>query len=61
MPGADSPSLQRPSWVPGTATLNVGGFAQVYSVACAPEGNWAAVGTYMDRCGNTRGFVVSRS
>jgi hypothetical protein len=47
--------------VPGTATLNAGGLAQVYSVSCAPAGNCAAVGTYLDRGGNTRGFVVSRS
>jgi len=47
--------------VPGTATLNAGGLAQVYSVSCASAGNCAAVGTYMDRGGNTRGFVVSRS
>ncbi len=47
--------------VPGTATLNAGGLAQVYSVSCASAGNCAAVGTYTDRGGNTRGFVVSRS
>ena len=46
---------------PGTATLNTGGNAVIYSVSCAPAGNCTAGGVYADRFGHLQGFVVSRS
>jgi len=44
--------------VPGTAALNTGGSAQVYSVSCATAGNCAAGGDYTDGSG-LQAFVVS--
>jgi hypothetical protein len=46
--------------VPGTATLNKGGNAQVYSVSCASAGNCSAGGYYTDSSGHTQAFVVSQ-
>jgi hypothetical protein len=46
--------------VPGTATLNKGGNAQVYSVSCASAGNCSAGGYYSDSSGHTQAFVVSQ-
>ena len=46
--------------VPGTATLNKGGNAQVRSVSCAPAGNCSAGGFYTDSSGHTQAFVVSQ-
>jgi hypothetical protein len=46
--------------VPGTATLNTGGNAQVDSVSCASAGNCSAGGFYTDSSGHGKGFVVSR-
>ncbi len=43
--------------VPGTASLNRGGFAQVNSVSCASPGNCAVVGSYLDRARVARAFV----
>jgi len=44
--------------VPGLGTLNKGGGADVFSVACGAAGNCAAVGDYTDQVGNTQGFVA---
>ncbi|HEY3902368.1 MAG TPA: hypothetical protein VGM14_00495 [Streptosporangiaceae bacterium] len=46
--------------VPGLATLNAGGRAEVQSVSCAAPGSCAAVGSYLDGSGNLQGFVVSQ-
>ncbi len=45
--------------VPGTATLNAGGQAEVESVSCASAGNCAAGGYYQQASGHRQGFVVS--
>jgi hypothetical protein len=45
--------------IPGTATLNKGGNADVYSVSCASPGNCSAGGYYTDGSGHTQAFVVS--
>jgi len=47
--------------VPGSGTLNTGGFAQVMSVSCASAGYCAAGGNYLDRSGSDEAFVVSRT
>src|SRR6266516_248055 len=46
--------------VPGTATLNKGGNAQVHSVSCRSAGNCSAGGYYTDSSGHTQAFVVSQ-
>ena len=46
--------------VPGTATLNSGGDAQVNSVSCAAAGACAAGGYYTDGSGHYQAFVVER-
>jgi uncharacterized protein YunC (DUF1805 family) len=46
--------------VPGTATLNKGGNAQVRSVSCASAGNCGAGGFYTDSSGHTQAFAVSQ-
>ncbi len=45
--------------VPGLGALNVGGYADVWSVSCASAGNCAAGGYYRDGDGHNQGFVVS--
>jgi hypothetical protein len=45
--------------VPGVATLNTGGEAQVQSVSCASAGNCGAGGYYTGRSGHHQVFVVS--
>ena len=45
--------------VPGTATLNSGGDAAVYSVSCAAARKCAAGGYYRDGSQHTQAFVVS--
>jgi len=45
--------------VPGTATLNAGGAAQVLSVSCTSASNCAAGGFYYDS-GHRHAFVVSQ-
>ena len=45
--------------VPGTATLNQGGDAHVYSVSCATAGNCSTGGPYTDSTGHTQAFVAS--
>jgi hypothetical protein len=45
--------------VPGTASLNLGGSAQVTSVSCASAGNCSAGGEYTDKSNDGQGFVAS--
>jgi uncharacterized protein CbrC (UPF0167 family) len=47
--------------VPGTAALNVGGGAQVYSVSCASAGNCSAAGQYTDRSDGSQAFVAGET
>ncbi len=47
--------------VPGTATLNSGGFAEVYSISCAAAGYCAAGGHYNDRLSQGHAFVVTET
>jgi hypothetical protein len=47
--------------IPGTATLNKGGDAQVNSVSCAPAGTCSAGGSYTDSSGHSQAFVVSKT
>jgi len=47
--------------VPGTATLNKGGAAQVTSVSCASVGNCSAGGFYRDAFGNIQAFAVGET
>jgi hypothetical protein len=46
--------------VPGTAALNVGGGAEITSLACTAGGHCSAGGIYTDSAGNAQSFVVSR-
>jgi hypothetical protein len=46
--------------VPGTATLNSGGDTRVITLSCAPAGNCAAGGSYLDGLGHVQAFVVSQ-
>ena len=45
--------------VPGTAALNSGGYASIYSVSCASAGNCSAGGSYTDSFNHMQAFVVS--
>ena len=47
--------------VPGTATLNAGGDAEVTSISCAAPGECAAGGSYSDSARNGHAFVVSQT
>src|SRR6266568_2930940 len=47
--------------VPGLASLNQGGQAEVRSVSCGAAGNCAAAGGYLDGSGHTQAFVVSEA
>jgi hypothetical protein len=47
--------------VPGSATLNIGGNAEVLSVSCTTAGNCAAGGSYLDGSGHLQAFVVSET
>ena len=47
--------------VPGTATLNKGGYAQVNSVSCGAAGNCSAGGVYTDSSYHWHAFVISES
>jgi hypothetical protein len=44
--------------VPGTGTLNKGGYARVDSVSCASSSNCAAGGSYRDGSGNRQAFIA---
>ena len=46
--------------VPGTATLNAGGYAQVTSVSCASAGNCSAAGNYTDTSAHSQAFVADQ-
>src|SRR5215469_3818735 len=46
--------------VPGTATLNKGGSAAIYSVSCASAGNCSAGGEYASNSKHLQAFVVSQ-
>jgi hypothetical protein len=45
--------------VPGTAVLNTGGYAAIYSVSCASAGNCSAGGSFTNRTPATEAFVVN--
>jgi hypothetical protein len=47
--------------VPGAATLNVGGDAQVLSLSCASAGNCAAGGYYENGAENSQAFVANET
>jgi len=47
--------------VPGTAALNKGGHAEIFSVSCARAGSCSAGGTYLDASGNTQVFVAGEA
>jgi hypothetical protein len=47
--------------VPGTAALNRGGFAEIFSVSCASAGNCGAGGDYLDSSGHQQALVVSQA
>jgi hypothetical protein len=47
--------------VPGTATLNKGGFAVVNSLSCSPGRDCAASGSYQPKHADSQAFVVSES
>ena len=47
--------------VPGTASLNKGGGAQITSLSCASPGNCGAGGVYTDGSGRGQVFVVDES
>jgi hypothetical protein len=47
--------------VPGTAALNGGGSAEVYSVSCPAAGECGAGGYYTDASGRQQAFVVSET
>src|SRR6266702_3317069 len=64
MPAGARPAALGGTWhaaqkVPGTATLNKGGTAQVQSVSCASAGNCSAGGYYTGGSGHHQVFVVS--
>jgi hypothetical protein len=46
--------------VPGSATLNNGGDASIFSTSCSSPGNCAATGVYTDSQGNVQTFVVNQ-
>ncbi len=45
--------------VPGTATLNAGGSAQLTAISCRKAGNCSAAGSYRPSSTTTSGFVVT--
>jgi hypothetical protein len=47
--------------VPGTATLNAGGAAEVTSMSCASVGDCSAGGSYVDSSSNFQLFVVNET
>ena len=46
--------------VPGLATLNQGGPAEINSVSCAAPGHCTAGGYYHDSSGNQQVFIVNQ-
>jgi hypothetical protein len=59
--GETGGTWQNASEVPGTAALNRGGNAEIYSVSCASAGNCSAGGYYTDRSRHEQVFVVSET
>jgi hypothetical protein len=47
--------------VPGTATLNQGGFAITYAISCPTAAHCTAGGLYTDSAGSQQAFVASQS
>jgi D-alanine-D-alanine ligase-like ATP-grasp enzyme len=47
--------------VPGTATLNAGGEAEILSVSCTSAGNCSAGGYYADKSGDQQALVVNET
>src|SRR5215471_14450870 len=47
--------------IPGIASLNQGGYAQVNSVSCSSPGNCSAGGWYTDNSGGSQAFVASET
>jgi hypothetical protein len=47
--------------VPGTATLDAGNNAGIYSISCTSAGNCSAGGNYLDAAQHFQAFVVSES
>jgi hypothetical protein len=47
--------------VPGLASLNAGGFGQIFSVSCPSSGNCGAGGQYQDTKGDNQAFVADES
>ena len=47
--------------VPGTAALNAGGLAELFTVSCASAGSCSAGGSYTDSSGQRQAFVVSET
>jgi hypothetical protein len=47
--------------VPGTAVLNTGGHALIYSLSCPSAGNCGGARVYRDSGGNYQPFVVSET
>jgi hypothetical protein len=45
--------------VPGTPAINGGGFAEVISISCAPDGSCGLGGVYTDASNNSQAFVDS--
>ena len=46
--------------VPGSASLNKGGFAQMYSMSCATAATCSAGGVYFDGSDHGQAFVVNK-
>ena len=59
VPGSKTGGWGQAQEVPGTATLNKGGSAEIGSVSCASPGNCGAGGDYGDASGHMQAFVVS--
>ncbi|HSZ28388.1 MAG TPA: putative Ig domain-containing protein, partial [Pseudonocardiaceae bacterium] len=47
--------------IPGTSTLNQTGYADLYSVSCAPAGTCSAGGEYQDSSGNIQALVAGQT
>jgi hypothetical protein len=45
--------------VPGSAALNKGGVARVYSLSCPSAGNCSAGGFYQEGSGRSQAFVAN--
>jgi D-alanine-D-alanine ligase-like ATP-grasp enzyme len=58
-PAASGRTWGKAEEVPGTAALNKGGTAEIYSVSCAAAGNCSAGGTYTDASDHSQAFVVN--